>query len=124
MKIRNEKSYKRTRRHLRVRRKVIGTQERPRLNVFRSLRHIYAQIIDDTKGFTLASASSLKLGAVESKENDTSKKIIEARAVGKAIAEAAKEKGITKINFDRGGYLYHGRVAALAEAARKAGLEF
>ncbi len=124
MKIRNEKTYKRKRRHLRVRRKIVGTAERPRLCVFRSVRYIYAQIVDDTKGQTLVAASSLKLGKLESEEKATGKKIIEARVVGKTIAEAAKEKGVTKIAFDRGGYLYHGRVAALAKAAREAGLEF
>ena len=124
MKIRNVKTYRRNRRHLRVRRKIVGTTERPRLCVFRSVRYIYAQIVDDTKGQTLVSASSLKLGKLESEEKAAGKKIIEARVVGKAIAEAAKEKGVTKIAFDRGGYLYHGRVAALAKAAREAGLEF
>jgi large subunit ribosomal protein L18 len=122
MNFKRDKEYKRYRRHLRVRRKVIGDSERPRLCVFRSLRHIYAQIIDDSKGQTLASASSMKL-AVEADEK-SSRKLLEAKAVGKAIAENAKDKGITKVRFDRGGYLYHGRVAALADAAREAGLEF
>ena len=122
MKFKNDKEYKRYRRHLRVRRKIIGDEGRPRLCVFRSLRHIYAQIIDDTKGQTLASASSMKL-AVEADKN-MSRKFLAAKAVGKTIAENAKEKGITKVKFDRGGYLYHGRVAALADAAREAGLEF
>ncbi len=122
MKFKSEKEYKRHRRHLRVRRKIIGETERPRLCVFRSLRHIYAQIIDDTKGHTLTSASSMKL--VLEPGEETSRKLLAAKAVGKAIAESAKEKGITKVKFDRGGYLYHGRVAALAEAAREAGLEF
>jgi large subunit ribosomal protein L18 len=120
----NEKAYKRNRRHLRVRRKIIGTPERPRLCVFRSGRNIYAQIIDDTKGHTLAAASSLKISELEAKEKKTGKKVNDAQAVGKAIAEAAKGKGISKVAFDRGGYLYHGRVAALAKAAREAGLEF
>ena len=122
MKFKREKEYKRYRRHLRVRRKIVGDVERPRLCVFRSLRHIYAQIIDDREGRTLASASSMKLAvAVDEK---TGRKMLEAKAVGKAIAESAKDKGITKVKFDRGGYLYHGRVAALADAAREAGLEF
>jgi large subunit ribosomal protein L18 len=125
MKIRNEKNYKRNRRHLRVRRKIIGTPERPRLCVFRSTRYIYAQIIDDTRGHTLAAASSLKLvPSPETGEKKTGRKLIDARTVGKAIAEAAKAKGISKVAFDRGGFRYHGRVAALASAAREAGLEF
>ena len=124
MATRNEKTYKRKRRHLRVRRKITGTPERPRLCVFRSGRNIYAQIIDDTNGHTLVAASSLKIGQLEAKDKKTGKKLNEAQAVGKAIAEAAKEKGVSKVAFDRGGYLYHGRVAALAKAARKAGLEF
>jgi large subunit ribosomal protein L18 len=122
MKFKNDKEYKRFRRHQRVRRKVIGDQERPRLCVFRSLRHIYAQIIDDGKGQTIASASSMKLTVEPDKK--MSRKLVEAKAVGKAVAENAKDKGITKVKFDRGGYLYHGRVAALADAAREAGLEF
>jgi large subunit ribosomal protein L18 len=122
MKFKREKEYKRYRRHLRVRRKIIGDAERPRLCVFRSLRHIYAQIIDDNQGRTIASASSMKL-TVDADEK-SSRKLLEAKAVGKAIAENAKEKGITKVKFDRGGYLYHGRIAALADAAREAGLEF
>jgi len=129
-----EKRIARKRRHLRVRKKVWGTAERPRLNIFRSLNHIYAQIIDDDAGRTLVSASSLKMnvsGPKVDEEGEKGKKkkpegikMLRARAVGKAIAEAALEKGIKKVTFDRGGYLYHGRVAALAEAARKAGLEF
>ncbi|NIM18637.1 MAG: 50S ribosomal protein L18 [Candidatus Latescibacteria bacterium] len=123
MKIKIDKVYKRRRRHLRVRRKVVGTPDRPRLCVFRSHRHIYAQIIDDSNGRTLASASSLKLEKMEPEE-DASKMMNQACVVGKTIAGLAKEKGITKVAFDRGGYLYHGRVAALANAARKEGLEF
>lgn len=128
-----EKRIDRKRRHLRVRKKVWGTAERPRLNVFRSLNHIYAQIIDDDSGRTIVSASSLKVDISSLKgdsEGEKGKKkpegikMLRARAVGTAIAEAALAKGIKKVTFDRGGYLYHGRVAALAEAARKAGLEF
>lgn len=112
----------RLRKHVRVRKKIEGTPERPRLNVFRSLNHIYAQIIDDTTGNTLAAASTLdealkgKLGFGGNKEA--------AKEVGKLIAHKAADKGIKAVVFDRGGYLYHGRVKELAEAAREAGLEF
>ena len=106
-------------RHKRVRGKVNGTPERPRLNVFRSETNIYAQIIDDTKGITLVSASSLEKGfECEGTKTDAAKK------VGEAIAERAKAKGIDTVVFDRGGYLYHGRVKALAEGAREGGLNF
>ncbi|ADQ06747.1 MULTISPECIES: 50S ribosomal protein L18 [Caldicellulosiruptor] len=116
---RNEK---RLIRHKRIRKKVFGTSERPRLCVYKSLKYIYAQIIDDEKGHTLVAASSLE---PEIKSRLSSTKSIEAAEyVGKVIAERAKEKGITKVVFDRGGYPYHGRVKALAEAARQAGLEF
>jgi large subunit ribosomal protein L18 len=108
----------RNRIHDRIRRKMSGTQARPRLNVYRSLNHIFAQVIDDSKGVTLVSASSL---AAKLK---TGGNIAAAREVGKLVAERAKEKGITSVVFDRGGYLYHGRVKALAEAAREAGLQF
>jgi large subunit ribosomal protein L18 len=104
--------------HFRIREKVTGQAGRPRLNVYRSLNHIYAQLIDDAAGQTVASASSF---AAKIK---TGGNVAAAREVGKQIAERAKEKGITKVVFDRGGYLYHGRVKALAEAAREAGLEF
>lgn len=123
MKVRNEKEYKRHRRHLRVRNKITGTPERPRLCVFRSALHIYAQLIDDTAGKTLVSSSSLKLTDIQPEEK-VGTKIIQAREVGKLLAENAKAKGISKVVFDRGGYLYHGRVAALADGARKNGLEF
>ena len=107
--------------HKRVRSKVSGTTERPRLNVFRSLNHIYAQIIDDSTSATLASASTLP--------NKGTEKIVggnveAAKTVGKLIAERAQDKGIKRVVFDRGGYLYHGRIKALADAAREAGLEF
>jgi len=116
---RNEK---RLIRHKRIRKKVFGTSDRPRLCVYKSLKYIYAQIIDDEKGHTLVAASSLE---PEIKSRLSSTKSIEAAEyVGKVIAERAKEKGITKVVFDRGGYPYHGRVKALAEAARQAGLEF
>ena len=102
--------------HLRVRKKVNGTPERPRLNVYRSNKSIYCQIIDDTKGHTLAAASSIAL--------TTGNKMEQAVEVGKAIAEKAKAAGIETVVFDRGGYLYHGRVKALADGAREGGLKF
>ncbi len=106
-------------RHKRVRGKVSGTPERPRLNVFRSETNIYAQVIDDTTGKTLASASSLEKGF-----SHDGTKTDAARKVGKLVAERAKAKGIEAVVFDRGGYLYHGRVKALAEGAREGGLQF
>ena len=109
----------RIKRHRRVRKNISGTSQRPRLNVFRSLNHIYAQIIDDTKGITLVSASSM-----EKDFNQYGGNCEAAKAVGKAVAEKALEKGIKTVVFDRGGYVYHGRVAALAEGAREGGLEF
>lgn len=109
----------RLKRHKRVRGKVSGTSERPRLNVFRSGNNIYAQIIDDTKGVTLASASSLEKGFEGRGSNAEA-----AAKVGQAVAQRAKDKGIDTVVFDRGGYLYHGRVKALADGAREAGLEF
>jgi len=148
----NPSVYKRWRRHQRVRNRVVGTPERPRVCVFRSNDHIYAQLIDDTAGRTLLSVSSLKL-AMEPGAKPTAKpaakaegakaegkkgkksekaeteaaagrKTTLAREVGRLLAEAAKAKGVGKVCFDRGGYLYHGRVAALADSARKHGLEF
>jgi large subunit ribosomal protein L18 len=104
--------------HARIRRKLSGTTERPRLSVHRSLNHIYAQVIDDQTGETLVSASTLAIKA------KTGGNIAAAKEIGKAIAERAVEKGVKKVVFDRGGYLYHGRVKALADAAREAGLEF
>jgi large subunit ribosomal protein L18 len=171
-KIKNEKNYKRVRRHLRVRQRVIGTPEKPRLCVFKSAKHIYALIVDDTAGRTLLSVSSLKLGPLtvpqapekkpeaaepaaevkpvaktetkgkgkdkgkgkekppekkEKKEKQVwmgGRKTAAAREVGRLVAEAAKAKGISAVCFDRGGYQYHGRVAALADAARRNGLRF
>jgi large subunit ribosomal protein L18 len=145
-KFRNENVYKRWRRHKRVRNRVSGTPERPRLAVFRSNAHIYAQLIDDTAGVTLLSMSSLKIDASaaaaapkaegkKSKKSDKAegdeakaaaagRKIELAREVGRQFAQAAQAKGFKKAAFDRGGYLYHGRVAALAEGAREAGLDF
>ena len=104
--------------HSRIRAKLAGTGERPRLNVYRSLGHIYAQVIDDQKGETLVSASTLSLKV------KTGGNVAAAKEIGKAVAEKAVEKGIKKVVFDRGGYLYHGRIMALADAARAAGLEF
>ena len=114
-----EKKEIRKRIHRRIRRKLRGTPERPRLAVFRSVAHIYAQVIDDTQGRTLVSASSVDKGAKTNGGN-----VAAAKAIGKLVAERAKEKGIKSVVFDRGGYQYHGRVKALADAAREAGLEF
>ena len=105
--------------HTRLRKRISGTVERPRLAVFRSVKHIYAQVIDDRAGRTLVAASSAEKGATPSGGN-----VAGAKQIGQLIGERAKAKGITKVVFDRGGYLYHGRVKALAEAARAAGLEF
>jgi large subunit ribosomal protein L18 len=110
----------RTKRHLRVRNKVSGTAERPRLNVYRSTSHIYAQIIDDTAGNTLVSSSTIAKGMNVEKMT----KVQAAEAVGKDLANKALKKGITEVVFDRGGYLYTGRVKALADGAREAGLKF
>jgi large subunit ribosomal protein L18 len=158
MRIKNAKVYKRQRRHLRIRQRVVGTPEKPRLCVFRSAKHIYAQIVDDVTGRTLVAASSLKIaplsaepavektgeeketkGKAKDKKAEKSKgkkeekgkkswtggrKTAAAREVGRLIAEAAKAKGINAVCFDRGGYLFHGRIAALAETARRNGLNF
>jgi large subunit ribosomal protein L18 len=112
----------RLRRHRRVRKYVVGTSEQPRLNVFRSSRHIYAQVIDDSEGHTLVSASTID-PEVE-KELQGLTKTEQARVVGKVLAERAVDRGIKQVVFDRGGYKYHGRVKALADAARESGLEF
>ena len=104
--------------HSRIRAKLSGTGERPRLNVYRSLNNIYVQVIDDQKGETLVSASTLQA------KSKTGGNVAAAKEIGKAIAEQAVAKGIKQVVFDRGGYLYHGRVKALADAAREAGLEF
>jgi large subunit ribosomal protein L18 len=115
------KNSTRQRVHDRIRKKLQGTAERPRLNVYRSLNHIYVQVVDDLHGQTLVSAST-----AEGKKADrrTGGNVAAAKAIGKAIAERAKAKGITKVVFDRGGYIYHGRVKALADAAREGGLQF
>ena len=117
--VKEDKNKARQKRHLRVRNHISGTAERPRLNVFRSLSNIYAQVIDDVNGVTLVSAST--------KDKDFQSyggNIEAAKAVGEAVAKRSLEKGITEVVFDRGGYVYHGRVAALDEAAREAGLKF
>ena len=116
------KTQARVRRHRRVRKNIMGTSERPRLNVFRSLQHIYAQVIDDTAGHTLISASTVDGELRE--QCSTLAKTDAAKLVGKIIAARALANGVTKVVFDRGGYQYHGRVKALADAAREAGLEF
>jgi len=111
--------------HSRIRKRLLGTAERPRLNVYRSVNHIYAQVIDDSKGATLVFASSLELGkAGDGKKHVSGGNLAAAKQVGKVIAERAKSNGVKKVVFDRGGYLYHGRVKALADAAREAGLQF
>ena len=118
------KTFRRARRHRRVRKSISGTAEQPRLSVFRSLRNVYAQVIDDVRGTTLVQASSLEmvragdLDAVKAGNREG------AEAVGAMIAERAKEAGVTRVCFDRGGYKFHGRVQALADGARKGGLEF
>lgn len=117
-----DKNEERLRRHSRVRKKISGTAEMPRLNVYRSLNHIYAQVIDDVKGVTICSASTMEK-AVRDEIKDLTKTDA-AKAVGKKVADRAAEKGITAVVFDRGGYLYTGRVQALAEGAREGGLKF
>ncbi|MFC4411878.1 50S ribosomal protein L18 [Chungangia koreensis] len=114
-----DKNQVRKKRHGRVRAKISGTAERPRLNVYRSNKHIYAQLIDDAAGVTIASATTMEKG-FEGSTGSTEAAV----KVGEAIAKRAVEKNVTKVVFDRGGYLYHGRVKALAEAARENGLEF
>ena len=108
----------RQRRHLRIRKHIYGTANRPRLDVYRSNKNIYAQIIDDVKGVTLASASTLDKNVSGTTKTD------QAKSVGKLIAQRASQKHVSKVVFDRGGYLYHGRIQALAEAARQNGLDF
>lgn len=117
-----KKAVSRERRHNRVRGRVEGTPQRPRLNIFRSLSNIYAQVIDDSAGRTLASASTVDKEIAKQVEGKS--KIESAKIVGQALAARAKEAGVNTVVFDRGGYKYHGRVAALAEGAREGGLEF
>lgn len=116
------RNFIRKRKHLRVRKKILGMPERPRLSVYKSLHHIYAQVIDDTKGTTIVAASTL---SPEIREEVAGKNNLSAaKAVGRLIAEKALENGVQRVVFDRGGYLYHGRIAALADAAREQGLDF
>ena len=117
---RESKAIVRRRVHQRIRKSLAGTTERPRLAVFRSVKHIYAQVIDDRAGRTLVSASSTEKSATGKSGGN----VAAAKEIGKLVAERAKQNGVTKVVFDRGGYLYHGRVKALADAARAAGLEF
>jgi large subunit ribosomal protein L18 len=112
----------RLKRKQRIRKKIAGTADQPRLSVFRSARHIYAQVIDDTSGRTLAAASSRE--AAVTNRSGLKGKVAVAGAVGALVGERAKERGITKVVFDRGGFLYHGRVKAVSEGAREAGLQF
>jgi large subunit ribosomal protein L18 len=143
----DSKNIVRTRVHKRIRSRVMGSTERPRLNVYRSLNHLYVQVIDDTQGVTLVSASTLEKKSGSGKDTkakdekaatsdaaapkgeskakkSTGGNLGAAREIGRVIAERAKAKGVTRVVFDRGGYLYHGRIKALADAARAAGLEF
>ncbi len=120
--IREDRNERRKIRHARIRKKVAGTADRPRLNVFRSLKHIYAQVIDDERGHTLAAASTLDPELREQLRGLP--KVEQSRLVGQLVARRARAKGIVRVVFDRGGYKYHGRVRALAEGARSEGLEF
>jgi large subunit ribosomal protein L18 len=123
MKRDKERAQKRHRRHLRLRQRLNGTGERPRLSVFRSNKYLYVQVIDDSTGRTLAAASTLQKPISGQLAGKTAN-LAAAKLLGKMIAERAKEKGVSKVAFDRGGYIYHGRIKALADAAREAGLEF
>ncbi len=118
------KDAKRGRVHTRIRKKLQGTPERPRLNVYRSTNHLYVQVIDDSKGATLIAANTLEFGEAKEGKRPTGGNLSAAKQLGKTIAQRAQEKGVKKVVFDRGGYLYHGRIKALADAAREAGLEF
>jgi large subunit ribosomal protein L18 len=118
-----QKRQRRDRAHLRIRQRVQGTAQRPRLAVFKSLRYLYAQVIDDTQGTTLVQANSRE-PAVRSRLQSGAKSKAAARAVGELIAERAREKGLEKVVYDRGGYIYHGRVKELADGARSKGLRF
>ncbi|SRR5258706_2370595 len=122
-----EKNVIRKRVHVRIREKVAGTSARPRLNVYRSLNHIYVQLIDDMAGKTIVSASTnekAETKGAKAKTKATGGNVAAAKALGKTIADRAKAKGVSSVVFDRGGYIYHGRVKALADAAREAGLKF
>ncbi len=122
MLVRVSRQERRRVRHRRLRRRVVGTADRPRLSVFRSLKHIYAQVIDDTRGHTLVAASTREPEVAARVAG--LKRVDQSRVVGQVLAERAKERGIVRVVFDRGGYAYHGRVKALAEGAREGGLEF
>jgi len=115
---------RRERRHKRIRKKIFGTPERPRLCVYRSLHHFYAQIIDDTKGHTLVSASTIDPEFVELTGKRGGKSIEDVKKLAEVLVKKAKEKGITKVVFDRGGFKYHGKIKAFADACRELGLEF
>ena len=119
MKVKNKKEYRRLKIRRRIRRTLQGSTDRPRMNVFKSNKQIYVQVIDDSKGHTMLAASSMEEGIVDHKGT----KVEQAALVGKLIAEKAKEAGITEVVFDRNGYLYHGRIKSLADAARKGGLK-
>jgi large subunit ribosomal protein L18 len=118
----NLRTQARLKRKKRIRKKLVGTENRPRLCVFRSARHIYAQVIDDSRGQTLAAASSMEKDVRENPESKN--KVTAANNVGKIIGQRAVEKGLKKVVFDRNGFLYHGRIKAVSEGAREAGLEF
>lgn len=120
----SKKSLARLRRHRKIRSQIHGTAKRPRLNVFRGLEHVYAQLIDDDKGMTVVSATDTKIKSSMPKDVALKGKSAKAYLVGLEIAKRAKEKGISRVVFDRGGFQYHGRVSALADGARKGGLEF
>lgn len=120
----NKKQELRTRRKARIRKKIAGTPERPRLSVFKSARHIYAQVIDDTKGTTFVTASSNERDVKDNPELSGKNKSEVAVFVGKLVAGRAKDKGITTVVFDRGGFIYHGRVKAVSDGARQGGLDF
>lgn len=125
MSSKKSKDATRQRVHTRIRKKLSGTEARPRLNVYRSVNHIYVQLIDDSKGVTIVSANSLEQGKVaDGKKHISGGNIAAAKQVGQLIAERAKAKGIESVVFDRGGYLYHGRIKAVADAAREGGLKF
>jgi large subunit ribosomal protein L18 len=119
----NAKKQARLKRRKRIRKNISGTEQRPRLSVFRSSKHIYAQVIDDTTGRTIAAASSLEKNTTD-KKDDVGNAIDRAKSVGKRVGERAKKEGINQIVFDRSGFLYHGRVKAVSEGAREAGLDF
>ncbi|MBC2715945.1 MAG: 50S ribosomal protein L18 [Desulfobacteraceae bacterium] len=118
----NRRKALRLKRKKRIRKKLFGTQDRPRMSVFRSAKHIYTQIIDDTKGITLATASTTEKEVIEQQKFEN--KTAAAKYIGQLIAERASEKGIQSVVFDRNGFLYHGRVKAVSDGARKAGLDF